>query len=101
MRRLIENTEIILFLIFIYGCIHSSHNDYAIIKTADTSHIDIKAFDKKSNLTIQQSLNSDSLNDGYYYVWTNGQLICSGQFKDGKRDGTWFFMNSTNDTTKI
>lgn len=101
MRREIKNINVILFLIFIYGCVHSSQNDYAIFKTGDTSHVDIKVFDKKRNLTIQQSLNSDSLNDGYYYVWQNGQLICSGQFKDGKKDGIWFFMNLNHDTTRI
>jgi hypothetical protein len=101
MRIWIKNTHVILFTIFTYGCVHSSQNDYAIIKTRDTSHIDIKAFDKKSNLLIEQSLNSDSLNDGYYYVWQNEQLICSGQFKDGKRDGTWFFMNLNHDTIRI
>ena len=62
---------------------------------------DIKSFDKKSNLTIQESLNIDSINDGNYYVWNNGQIICSGQFKNGKRDGTWFFMNLNHDTIKI
>jgi len=101
MTKGIKIIDVILFLTFIYGCLHSSQNDYAINTTVDTSHVDIKVFDKKRNLTIQQSLNSDSLNDGYYYVWQNGQLICSGQFKDGKKDGTWFFMNLNHDTTKI
>ena len=101
MRRMIKNINAILFLIFIYGCVHSSQDDSVMFKTGDTSHIDIKGFDKKRNLLVQQSLNSDSLNDGYYYIWQNEQLICSGQFKNGKKDGTWFFMNLSHDTIKI
>ncbi len=101
MKRLIETTSAILFLISIFGCLQSSESNYPIIRTGDTSHVDIKVFDKKSNLTIQKSLNSDSLNDGYYYVWDSGRIIFSGQFRDGEKDGTWFFMNLNHDTTKI
>ncbi len=101
MRRGTKNIHVILCLIFIYGCNHSWKNDYLTFETGDTSHTDMKVFDKKSNLTIQESLNSDSLIDGYYYVWNSGQIICSGQFKDGKKDGTLFFMNLNHDTIKI
>src|SRR6185312_538211 len=102
MFKRIKIIYIVLILIFYnYGCQHSSKNNFFSIKPEDTSRITVKVFDKKDDLVIIQIVTHDSIDDGNYNVWHNGQLICGGQFKDGKKEGTWFFMNPNHHTTKI
>lgn len=60
-----------------------------------------KTFDNKGNLVIEEVLNKDSINNGYYKKWNIGKLQLCGTYNNGKKEGKWFYMDLGGDTIKI
>ena len=60
-----------------------------------------KTFDKTRNIILEEALNKDSVNDGYYKKFDEGKIICIGSFKSGKKDGRWYYLDFLGDTVKI
>ncbi|MEP6675849.1 MAG: hypothetical protein ABJA78_11860 [Ferruginibacter sp.] len=60
-----------------------------------------KTFDKSGNLVRNEELNVDSVPEGIFKEYKGGILRCSGQYKSGKKEGTWTYLNLIGDTIRI
>lgn len=90
----------LLILILSLGCKQSNGIVYEKIQIDGQYFIKKKIYDKNGNVS-EEVLNKDSIRHGYYKEWKSGKPILDGNFSEGKKEGTWFYMDHLGDTIKV
>lgn len=90
-----------IIVLIIYSCNHSGRTVYRKIKLGDSTLIEKKTFDKNGSLIIDEILNKDSINNGYYREFDDGKIYKFGNYQNGKKNGTWFYLDFAGDTIKV
>jgi hypothetical protein len=66
----------------------------------EESFIIKKTYDERGHLIIEEVLNIDSTRNGYYKEFTLGRIKDSGNYKNGKKDGSWYYWDLSGDIVK-
>jgi len=81
-----------LALFFFFSCNrNTNHSEKTNISRISVKHIEYYSNGQRKFLTEEKQ----GVNDGIYYRWTkNGKIKTKGQFKNGKRTGTWEWFDN-------
>jgi antitoxin component YwqK of YwqJK toxin-antitoxin module len=59
-----------------------------------------KTYDKKGNIHTEELLDKDSVRNGYYKEYNIGKIKDSGNYNNGKKEGTWYYWDLGGDLIK-
>jgi hypothetical protein len=93
---------IVVLMIVVTSCEQRGERTIFIFKEInDSNHLIKQEINSAGQLHSEMEMRRDSIPQGAYKEWSEEQLICTGTYVNGKKEGQWVYFNLAGDTSSI